>query len=392
MKGCLLFHRGTPWCGTIRGSTNIFAEHFLETGYHVIWLGALAHLGQRGSSRRTSATLHHPRLLEIAPYAPTPWLKHKAAPGWLRLLTTKVAYRAAIPSIAAAVARHGFPLPQVIWTAGGDAGSLREGFRGSKAIVQCVDLYEAYAGSNIIPVETADYSAADCVVAIGESLARFLLAHRGVKPERLQVIGQGADLRMFSGPTFEPESIKRAPRPRLVYLGVLDKADPSLMTAALTALPRDTGSLILIGPSSQWAERLARSDPRVVLCGPMHAQQAANSLRHCDVGLMLYDQARPPLQYVGQNPLKLYEMAAAGLAIVSTPHDEYQWTRPPVLIVRDYESTVSGVRVAIQRRKDLSESSLAFAAANSWQNRFCEAEHLVHRLLLDCRPSLARCS
>jgi hypothetical protein len=379
----LLFHRGTGWRSAVRGSTNIIAGHFARSGHTVAWLGPLRHAGQPlgAGERRTLATRHDDHVIEISAYAGIPLLRRRRVPGRLRLLSARMAYQAAAPGIRDALLRHGVAAPDLIWTAGGDGGALARFFPSARIVVHCVDLYEAYAGANVIPLELADYGSADLVVAIGHSLARFLRDHRGVAPVRLRVVGQGADLELFARDLPAPAAVTAMPRPRLVWVGLLDKADAGLMAAALDALPAGAGSLILVGPEAPWARNLAAFDRRVLLCGPSGPAEAAAILKQCDIGLMLYDRARPPLQYLGQNPLKLYEMAAAGLAIVSTPHAEYGYSAPPILIASDEAEVAAQVRVALARRAQFAARSLAFAAANGWQRRFAEIETLLDGLI-----------
>lgn len=385
----LLFHRGTGWRGALRGSTNVIAEHFAEAGHEVAWLGALRHVAQPIAlgERRAIVTRHADNVVEISAYSPLPLLRQRHVPGWLRLGATRQSYEAA--GIRGALERSGMGTPDLIWTAGGDAGALARAFPAAKVVVHCVDIYEAYAGANVVPVELADYAAADIIVAIGHTLARFLCEQRDVSPERIRVIGQGADLGLFAQDLAEPLSLASMSRPRLAWVGLLDKADPALMAAALRALPPGEGSLILVGPEAPWAMELAARDRRVLLCGPKQADEAAAILKACDVGLMLYDRARPPLQYLGQNPLKLYEMAAAGLPIVSTPHAEYGYSVPPALIASDEASTAWCVAAALAQQAELARASRAFAASNGWQHRFAQVEEMFDGLIPGWRAPAA---
>lgn len=356
------------------------AERFLSAGYSVAWLGGLRHIGQtlkNGGAVRTLFKKHADGVLEIDPFSRTPLLRQGGVPGGIRLISTKLAFRSATRGILAAFAESDHPSPDVVWTTGGDAGMLARAFPSAKVIVQCVDVYEAYGGKGVIPIERADYAAADHIVTIGESLARFIVHQRGVSREKITVVGQGADLELFANSTADAWPLEAMPRPRLVWVGLLDKADLSLMEASLAGLPDQRGSLVLVGPSAQWSDELASRDKRVFLLGPKPAADVATILKSCDVGLMLYDRKRNPLQYVGQNPLKLYEMAAAGLPIVSTSHSEYEFVEHPALVADSEESVVLAVRKALTERRRMSDLSLSFADKNGWGKRFQEAENLV---------------
>lgn len=381
--GSLLFHRGTEWGGTVRGSTNVIAEHFLAAGNRVAWMMRPRHLGhwllRRGSTR--SAWRADDGALVISPYTVVPRLPWRllGQSAWSGL--SRGAYTTITPDLRKTFARFDQPEPEVIWTCGGDGGALRRYFPRARRIVQCVDLYEAFGGTAQKQIEMLDYADADAVVTIGESLAQFLRDHRGVPSEKITVIGQGADLELFQKDHQEPPELCVAARPRLVWVGVTAKADAALMEAALRALPDGMGSLVVIGPSATWAEALRARDSRVMLAGPRHPRDVPAFLKHCDVGLMLYDQSVNPMKYMGQNPLKLYEFAAAGLPIVSTPHEEYRYLNPPALIARDSHEVIECVRKALAERVPLAEASKAFASQNSWRQRFEEALELVTSLL-----------
>jgi glycosyltransferase involved in cell wall biosynthesis len=385
----MLFHRGTEWGGSVRGSTNILAERFLREGYPVTWLTRpinFFHLFfRRGSYEVQTYRKGFERApdgaLIIAPFTVLPkprwrWLGEGA---WAAL--AKTAYRTIFPSLKRTLGKAGQEEIEIVWTSGGDGGALRRSFPNAKRIVQCVDLYEAFTGSVQNRLETEDYRDADAVVAIGNALARFLCEHRAVPQEKITVIGQGVDAEAYREKIQEPQELRDLPRPRLIWLGVLEKADPELLRAALSSLPRGAGSLVLIGPGCAWVETLRRQDSRVHFFGPKLHENAVAYLMGCDVGLMLYRREKDNLKYLGQNPLKLYEYAAAGLSIVSTPHEEFLYLRPPVLEVTSPPDVMAAIPEALERRSELKAKALAFAAENTWEKRFQECRALVHRVL-----------
>ena len=388
-KPSILFHRGTRWKGPVRGSTNVLASFFLRAGYPVSWLTRPFHFGHvlRGPRDHfphgcsTWSQRHSDGALEISPFTVAPILKTQFLGQKVWEYSAQLGYRTIYPDLQRVFEDEGQPQPELIWTTGGDGGALRHAFPNARRIVQCVDIYEAYAGSVQNRLEVTDYDDADAVVAIGHALAKFLAQERGVPEQKISMIGQGADLDLFMKEPAEPSDLSTIPHPRLIWVGVLDKADPGLMASALAALPNGEGSLILVGPETMWARNLAERDSRVFLSGPRPAREVAAYLLHSDVGLMLYDRKRVPLQYLGQNPLKLYEMAAARLPIVSTTHEEYRYFNNPALIANTPAEVSEAVREALQRRDELSIESWAFAEANGWSKRFKEAERLICRML-----------
>lgn len=383
----ILFHRGTAWNGSVRGSTNILARFFRDAGYPVTWVSRPSHAGhaifrQREGYRLGSKWQRHPDgVLEINPFTALPIIKRARFGSEMWRRSAELGYATIAPSLARIFRQAGHPRPDVIWTSGGDGGRLKAAFPGSRAVMQCVDVYEAYAGPAQNSLERRDYETADAVVAIGNSLAEYLVRERGLSRDRITVIGQGADLALFAAARDEPPEMAHLPHPRLVWVGVLAKADADLMAAALSGLPDNGGSLILIGPSAPWADDLAAKDRRVLCLGPRPAHEVAAFLNNSDIGLMLYRRDVNPLVYEGQNPLKLYEMAAAGLPIVSTSHAEYRYVGPPALIADTPEAVAAAIPALRENAPSYRERALRFAAGNGWQSRFKQAQNLIHGLL-----------
>lgn len=385
----LLFQRGTSWQGAVRGSTNILADLFLRAGYPVTWLTRPIHAGhvlrgwRRGNRLRfaTESVRYLDGALELSPFTAFPILKYSFLGARLWSASARLGYYTIYPSLPHVFKAANQPAPDLIWTTGGDGGALRRAFPKARRIVQCVDIYEAYAGSAQNRLEVEDYRDADAVVTIGHALAAYLIRERGVPAEKITVIGQGADLELFAVRHPEPEDIASAAHPRLIWVGVLAKADPKLMEAALASLPAGEGSLVLVGPVAPWAQALAAHDPRIRVLGARPADKAAAYLQHSDIGLMLYDRGRDPRQYEGQNPLKLYEMAAAGLPIISTSHHEFHYVAHPALIAGTPETVKEAVKEALTRRIELAAASLNFADRNGWELRFREAEMLTQQVL-----------
>ncbi|MCP3917050.1 MAG: glycosyltransferase family 1 protein [bacterium] len=378
----ILFHRGNEWGGPLRGSTNVLAARFLAAGHPVAWLERPVHLGHRlrSNAPRPGFRRTDDGALVIRPFTLIPRPTWRAVGGGLRSAWARAAYRSIVPSLRRVFARAEQPEPAVLWTCGGDGGALRRAFPAARRIVQCVDVYEAYAGSGQNALEALDYADADRVVTIGHALAELLVAERDVPRAKLSVIGQGADLDAYTEAP-EPDDLAPLPRPRLTWVGRLAKADARSMAEAATFAERAGGSLVLIGPRAAWAEELTRGQRSVHVLGPRDPARVPAYLMASDVGLMLYDQRADPRIYAGQNPLKLYEMAAAGLPIVSTPHAEYAHLDPPALIATGAVEVEARIEEALRRARELSRSSRAFAQRHGWSQRFDDAAALVREVL-----------
>lgn len=351
------------------------------------WVSRPSHAGhaivrKTAAHRFGSKWQRHPDgVLEIEPFTALPIIKRPSLGSEIWRRSAELGYATITPSLGRIFRKAGQPRPDVIWTSGGDGGRLKMAFPGTRSVMQCVDVYEAYAGPAQNSLERRDYETADAVVAIGNALAEYLVRERGLSRDRITVIGQGADLALFAAARDEPPEMANLPHPRLVWVGVLAKADADLMAAALSGLPDNGGSLLLIGPPAPWADALAAKDRRVACLGPRHAHEVAAFLNNSDIGLMLYRRDANPLVYEGQNPLKLYEMAAAGLPIVSTSHAEYQHMEPPALIADTPKAVAAAIRALREDAPLHRERALNFAAGNGWQTRFEQAQKLIHGLL-----------
>lgn len=389
MKPSVFFHRGTEWDGTVRGSTNIIARHFLNAGYPVTWMTRPIHLGHLLlRSKNKNVQLYKKRFMRASdgalvfcPLTLVPRLQRYITEQHVWAALSKWGYRTTYPSLRRILHEAGQPEPQIIWTTGGDGGALRSYFPKAIRIVQCVDVYEAYAGSRQNLLEVQDYRDADAVVSIGHALADFLHKERGVPTDKITVIGQGVDQDLFDIEHPEPEDLRSLPRPRLIWVGVLAKADPELIEAAANALPAGKGSIVLIGPPMEWALNMAKRNHRIHVLGARKPEVVPGYLKHSDIGLMLYNRNADSLVYQGQNPLKLYEMAAASLPILSTPHAEYKYLKPPVLIVQSREDISLQLEIALQKSDILKCKTRHFAKDNSWKKRFKESEELILNIL-----------
>ena len=156
----------------------------------------------------------------------------------------------------------------------------------------------------------------------------------------------------------------------------MEKCDPGLFRVAAERLNEIDGSLILIGAEADWASELSSKLGNVHWLGPKKAKEVPAYLQHADVGLMLYDRKRSDV-YKGQNPLKLYEYAAAGLSILSTPHTEFEYLNPPVLEVSHESEVADALDRAIEQRTEGKQESLRFAAKHSWASIYQKAREQI---------------
>ena len=369
----VLFHRTTPWRGAIRGSTNTLASLFAARGHAVTYLEGTAHPGHllRGS-RYADSWRRGPRREAGAwvttPFTPLPFAGRGA---WATPAAADRAYRSArIPRL---IRGSGHGDVDALWVARPGGSALGRVFPDATLAMQVVDYYPAFGGPHVRALEERDYARADLVVSIGHAVTDYLTRELGVPEARVLTLGQGVFAERYGPELAEPEALAALPRPRAVWVGRTRKLDPKLTEAAVAWLERAGGSLALVGEPTPWSRALASRHGHVALLGAIPPEQTPPLLVHADLGLMLYDQRRAEV-YRGQHPLKLYEYAAAGLAVVSTPHDEYRWLKPPVVEARDAVGVARAMEQAWAERDGRRDAGRAFAARHDWRDKQARAE------------------
>lgn len=375
--GCphILFHRPTPWSSDVECSTKVLSRLSAELGCIVTYLQAPldpVHLvkgrGYLADWRTLPKTEDGVRI--VGSFTPVPvrdmWPLSTRSASYLRYAWSL--------GLKREVTANNRGAPDLIWTTvPGSARALKRIFPEARCVFHVIDYYPAFRGRAVVNLERDDYAVADNVFVIGQALADYLIKDLFVDPAKITVLGQGVDTRRFAHASQEPEDIAELPHPRGVWVGVLSKGDPDLFEATARQFSSVAGSLILIGPSAPWAERLAERWPGVVkLLGSKDPASIPAYLTHSEVGLMLYAKAKSAV-YRGQNPLKLYEYAAAGVSIVSTDHAEFRTLKPPAAIVSDPRETERAIAAILKKdRTERSSVARSFAEEHDWNSKIRE--------------------
>jgi hypothetical protein len=289
------------------------------------------------------------------------------------------AYRSAVPGIRPLAERSGHGPVDVVWAARPGASALGQVFPEARLVMQVVDYYPAWGGEHMRALEETDCARADLVVSIGHAITDHLTRTVGVPEDKILTLGQGVFPERYAADLPEPAEIADLPRPRAVWVGWTAKVDPAMFEAAAVAMRGLGGSLILIGPETDWSRAFAARHGHVRALGARPPEATPAFLVHADLGLMLYDQSKPEV-YKGQHPLKLYEYAAAGLSILTTPHAEFGWLRPPVLTVAGASGVEGALREAWASREAWRGRVLAFAAEHDWREKQRAAESAIRAL------------
>ena len=288
----------------------------------------------------------------------------------------KAAYRFCLPSIRKLLQKSGQGEPDIIWASKPGSSVLKSLFPKAKLVMQVVDYYPAFRGDYIKEIEKWDYKLADHIFLIGHAMMPYLTGELGVPRGKITVLGQGVSIEHYEKPLEMPLEYQNIKGPRAVWVGVLEKCDTGLFREAAEQLSNMGGSLVLIGGKAEWARKLSHETSNVFLLGPKQPQEVPAYLQHADIGLMLYDRKKTDV-YRGQNPLKLYEYAAAGLSILSTPHEEYRYLKPPVLVVSHEDEIGDALSKSLENIRTFKQESLAFASRHAWESVYQAARKQI---------------
>lgn len=179
---------------------------------------------------------------------------------------------------------------------------------------RATDLYAAMRGDpRITDAERILCRRADVIVATSEKIAAHL---RDVSGRQVHVIGNGVSYTRFATPQALDAGFPHLPGlrgSRAIYVGAFDArfCVDSVRTAAL-AMPAHT--FILAGPGG---ERVATalSLPNIHATGAVPYESLPGLLQACAVGLLPFSANDAN---AGRSPMKLFEYAAAGLAVAAS--------------------------------------------------------------------------
>ncbi len=366
------------WKSNIQCSTKVLARLFSELDFDVsylhnpldpahLFLGRMNYFRMWKNSPQIMGRLH-----AVTPFSPIP-----TRDIWpLNTLTAaQFKYQFCMPSLSRMIEGDNRNAPDLIWTTvPGSAKALRRSFPKAKLVFHVIDYYPAFRGEAVKQLEIDDYAVSDEIYVIGNVLKQYLVDELNVSSAKITFLGQGVELERYVKDLPEPNDIAELAHPRMIWSGVLGKGDPELFERSANELQKHNGSLILIGPGAEWADALAQQYPDTVhLLGSCSPEDLPAYLCHSDIGAMLYDQNKQDV-YRGQNPLKLYEYAAAGLPIISTPHDEFDTLKPPVEVVRTPDDISDALAHILSNLPDYSAIALRFAQNNSWRDKIMDLQ------------------
>ena len=249
----------------------------------------------------------------------------------------------------------------------------------SKLIFHCIDNYAAYRGKQVIKIESDDYDKSDHIFVIGHVLKKHILS-LGISETKITNLGQGVNIKPYNKDYKVPEDLKNICGPIAIWVGVLKKLDKSYLKIISNEMKNRGGSVVLLGPVTKSFINSFKSFDNVFFLGSKSYIDVPKYLLHSDIGLMPYNRSNQEI-YKGQNPLKLYEYAAARLPVISTWNDEYETLKPPVLIINNKKDIKKAIDEALDNANFWKEKIYGFALNNTWEKCKIKSEDIIYKLI-----------
>ncbi len=184
----------------------------------------------------------------------------------------------------------------------------------------------------------------------------------------------GVDYEHFARPRPRPPEYTSIPRPRAVYVGLIEMwVDLELVAYCARSLPRF--SFVLIGPI-RVPTNVVRNLPNVYLLGPRPYEEIPAYLQHADVGLVPFRLSRLT---AAVRPVKLYEYMAAGLPVVATRNPAIEAENPPIFMADTYEEFAQALERALEERN--AEVLREFVKGRSWERSFMNLLNAIKQVL-----------
>jgi glycosyltransferase involved in cell wall biosynthesis len=248
--------------------------------------------------------------------------------------------------------------------------ALATTFRRALLVYRATDLYSTmHDDPTIVDAERVLCAAADLILATSEPVAMHL---RRLTGRQVTVIANGVDYSHFAAADAAHSAaihptLPGLRRDRAVYVGAFDRRfgiEP--LRNAVRAMPDK--KFILVGPGGEHVAA-GLGAPHVTALGAVPYAELPQLMRACSVGLLPFS---PAVANAGRSPMKLYEYAAAGLAVAASFSEELQRRSLPTLcLARSDAEFTQAVRRAFELAADpvLVESASQYARKESWDGK-----------------------
>ncbi len=230
---------------------------------------------------------------------------------------------------------------------------------------RATDDYAAIKGDpRIKNAERILCSRVDKIFATSSPVAQQLQCLSG---RTVSVIENGVDLRHLRRESREHDTLSNLPRPRVVYVGVIDfRFDLELLVQLATAHP----DVVFMNYGPVTISKPEGLPPNLLFPGQLPYDELPSVLQFCDVGFLPLND-HPANQ--GRSPMKYYEYLAAGLPVLAR--------RTPEIDRRGNQSSYQSATEASQvLRRLLSSPRMGVISIDDqgWQHK---AQKLIFQLM-----------
>jgi glycosyltransferase involved in cell wall biosynthesis len=283
------------------------------------------------------------------------------------------AVETALASLAGRLARDWLERLWVVvqlpgWRALGEA--VRRSFDGV-LLFDCMDDFAAFEDHGDLRAEEAALAAAADLVSVSSQLLHDRLAP--LNP-RTRLVHNGCDPEHFA----PAGARRRRAVPVVGFFGGIHEWFDTELVAALARL-RPEWRFWLVGDTYGARVDELRRQPNLTLFGEAAYDSLPRIASEFDVGIVPFRVT--PLTRAA-DPVKVYEMLAAGLPVVGSDLPELRRLAPHVAVASTAEQFAAAIEAALGEPPEAARRRRAFAADQSWSRRFAE----LRRALEETRP------
>lgn len=238
------------------------------------------------------------------------------------------------------------------------AKRLRETFHWP-IVYDCMDFHADFATTRraMVAEEKALLAAADMVTVSSASLEEHARRYR----DEVVMVRNGCDYEHFA-----QTLAARNTRPVIGYYGAISDWFDSDLVAELAAR-KPEWDFILVGSTFNGDISRLRSLPNVSMPGEEPYEALPEWLGRFDVTILPF---RRTALTEATNPVKLYEILAAGRPLVSVPIPEVAAVAPLVRLANDASEFEREIEAALAADEGSADARRAFARQHTWQQRY----------------------
>jgi len=278
----------------------------------------------------------------------------------------KNAHEYFIPAVKKKLYEKSFEEVDLIWLDSPLFWYLLEMMPHKKSILRVADDLTGFPelGKNIIDTEKELMGRVDLVVVSSRSLQNRV---KDAGAKKILYLPNGVDLDHFANDISpEPEDLKKIPKPRLIYVGSIERwFDESLIFFA--ALQRKDISFVIIGRYRRGMFPDLEKMKNIHFLGKRDYATIPSYMKNSQAGMIPFKR----LRFIDSvNPIKLYEYMACGLPVISTRWKTIEEMESPAYLAETKEEFLEYIHKALESRDSIRDECTDFGNRNSWARRF----------------------